>query len=412
MKLYIPMLVTILSPAIMYCQQPPDAAKIIFNGGYINITNGASIIVQNTDPLALTILNGGGIISAGGQYNAVKWNIGNDVRYTFPFIASDLTPIPVSFTPKNAVGAGSITLNTYSGAPDWNNENYKPSAVGNIDRNGINNSDHVIDRFWKLDAEGFTAKPALTDLALTYRDAEWNESGNNIDETSLSAQRWNDLSRTWSDFSPSGNDNAANNTVTVASVNAADLFVWWTLVDAAYALPVQLISFTATADRIYVDLAWKTASEINTNYFTIEKTKDLRQIVSVGTVPAAGNSSLTQHYSLIDKTPFKAASFYRLKTTDKDGKLSYSQWQKVSIATDDKWQIYPNPVTDIIYIQGDLSSYNKAEASLITISGTVIRQLKINDATTFINVAGIAAGTYWLRLNAGGHISTFKIIKN
>ena len=196
------MLVTILSPAIMYCQQPPDAAKIIFNGGYINITNGASIIVQNTDPLALTILNGGGIISAGGQYNAVKWNIGNDVRYTFPFIASDLTPIPVSFTPKNAVGAGSITLNTYSGAPDWNNENYKPSAVGNIDRNGINNSDHVIDRFWKLDAEGFTAKPALTDLALTYRDAEWNESGNNIDETSLSAQRWNDLSRTWSDFSP------------------------------------------------------------------------------------------------------------------------------------------------------------------------------------------------------------------
>ncbi len=39
-------------------------------------------------------------------------------------------------------------------------------------------------------------------------------------------------------------------------------------------LPIELISFEAKANSEYVELNWSTASEINNDYFTIERSAD------------------------------------------------------------------------------------------------------------------------------------------
>ena len=157
-------------------------------------------------------------------------------------------------------------------------------------------------------------------------------------------------------------------------------------------------------------LDWKTASESNTSYFTVEKTKDFRSIVSAGTFPASGNTASIQHYSLEDKTPFTGISYYRLKTTDKDGRYSYSQWIKVNTGTSSSWLIYPNPATDKIYVTGITPSQN-IQRQLINVGGVIIKQQVINNQTTEIPVSNLASGSYIIRINDGSNISTFKIIK-
>jgi hypothetical protein len=235
MKIFITVIVMAL-PSLLCCQQqqavPSESANIIFNGAYIVINKKAALVIQNRSPSALTIRNGGGIISEGAD-NDVMWNIENDSDYSVPFVAKDLTSIPVSFNTSNGSGSGSFTLSTYSGAPDWKNADYLPPGVTDVNKGKTDNSKHVIDRFWKIDAEGYTQKPTLTDVIFNYREFEWSEDSNIIKEKNLAAQNWNGTDWT----AAKGTDIAASNYVKIASLK--NYFPWWTLVDSNFALTSQ-----------------------------------------------------------------------------------------------------------------------------------------------------------------------------
>lgn len=93
---------------------------------------------------------------------------------------------------------------------------------------------------------------------------------------------------------------------------------------AAAALPIELLSFDANAVGLVVEVNWVTAAEINTDYFTIERSEDGRTYEAIATVTAAGNSNINMYYSTVDYNPLPGLSFYRLKETDLDGTIIYS----------------------------------------------------------------------------------------
>lgn len=67
-------------------------------------------------------------------------------------------------------------------------------------------------------------------------------------------------------------------------------------------LPVELLSFSGTcADDGEVLLLWSTASEQNSDKFTVETSKDGESWSFVGSVPGAGNSNATLNYQIEDK---------------------------------------------------------------------------------------------------------------
>jgi hypothetical protein len=112
-------------------------------------------------------------------------------------------------------------------------------------------------------------------------------------------------------------------------------------------LPIQLVTFDA---RVKEDgktyLEWYTATEINNDFFTIEKMNDAgNSPVEVLKVKGAGNSSELKHYTAIDETPFDGVSYYRLKQTDFDGKYTYSGWVPVQNKSkiNFSFSVYPNP---------------------------------------------------------------------
>jgi hypothetical protein len=94
---------------------------------------------------------------------------------------------------------------------------------------------------------------------------------------------------------------------------------WWLNVGSS--LPVILYSFFANCNnQNQVDVSWTTGSEINNDYFTVERSSDGLSFEEVARLSGAGNSNTPLHYKITDETPVKGVSYYRLKQTDFDGK--------------------------------------------------------------------------------------------
>ena len=99
-------------------------------------------------------------------------------------------------------------------------------------------------------------------------------------------------------------------------------------IDPETPLPVELISFTASLEGSNAILNWITASEINSDYFEIERSLDGINFESISMIDGAGNSNHQLSYSDIDyNVDLLGVSvfYYRLKQTDFDGSYSYSQ---------------------------------------------------------------------------------------
>ena len=142
---------------------------------------------------------------------------------------------------------------------------------------------------------------------------------------------------------PQRGTTAAGSVVTKTGISD---FSVWTLGNSANPLPVELAAFTATAQgNRTVRLAWTTASEKNSQAFEVERSLSGTGFERLGTMAAAGSSSATRNYELLDaKLPVGAATlYYRLKQVDRDGTFSYSPVRAVALKAAAGLSLYPNP---------------------------------------------------------------------
>jgi len=72
-------------------------------------------------------------------------------------------------------------------------------------------------------------------------------------------------------------------------------------------------------------LEWITSSEINNDFFAIERSNDAIHFQVVATIQGAGNSRERLSYVAYDEQPLAGQNYYRLKQTDFDGASSYSK---------------------------------------------------------------------------------------
>jgi hypothetical protein len=68
-------------------------------------------------------------------------------------------------------------------------------------------------------------------------------------------------------------------------------------------LPVSLLNFTYSIINQTVKLQWQTTNEINSDYFSIERSSDGLNFSGIGKVNAAGNSNGLKQYAFIDHSP-------------------------------------------------------------------------------------------------------------
>lgn len=235
------------------------SAQLVMTGSYYVVMTGGtqanptSLVLTNPATTGITNTGSGWIVSE-NEFNQVDWNIGtNTGTYVVPFGdgAGNYLPLSCNITAAG-VGSGTVKFATYHGG-SWNNTAYQPSDVTNMgDFNLADDSKGAADRFWILDAGGYTTKPTSTILFTYVRSGGANEiaSPNYITEANLLAQRFNSSLTKWNDWmGTTGTDVTSGNTGTVSSgsVPATGFYRSWTLFsDSNITTSVQAVSMSSS----------------------------------------------------------------------------------------------------------------------------------------------------------------------
>jgi hypothetical protein len=96
-------------------------------------------------------------------------------------------------------------------------------------------------------------------------------------------------------------------------------------------MPVNLITLDAKSKVNAVQLTWVTAEEGNNSFFTLEKSRNGQDFISVSKIDGAGKSTTERSYNYQDDYPFSDVNYYRLKQTDIKGDYSYSKTVAVNV---------------------------------------------------------------------------------
>jgi hypothetical protein len=186
-------------------------------------------------------------------------------------------------------------------------------------------------------------------------------------------------------------------------------------------LPVTLLSFSAVKDKAsHNKLSWVTAQEINSNYFTIERSIKGTVYDVIGTVKAAGNSNINSQYNFYDYKPFAGINYYRLEIVDKDGRFVYSEVKSINNASANnaaaEVSAYPNPVKDKLMLMINLNKASLAYAEIVTMDGIVIQKVTVPltaGANVFpLYLSMLRQGFYILKIQTDEEEKKIKFEKN
>lgn len=170
------------------------------------------------------------------------------------------------------------------------------------------------------------------------------------------------------------------------------------------ALPVTLLSFTGALVKNDAQLTWKTANEVNSDYFIIERSFTGTAFNNIGKIMAAGNTATEHIYKLTDADVTSLGTntlYYRLQQVDKDGKRTYSNVIMLTVNNIDI-TVGPNPAHNTAYLRSSVN-INNATVVLTDMNGHVLYTAKQSlqaGVQVPINVSGFAAGIYNVSIQA------------
>ena len=175
-------------------------------------------------------------------------------------------------------------------------------------------------------------------------------------------------------------------------------------------LPIELLKFYAELNENVVDLDWVTASELNNDFFTVQRSKDGINFEDIELVEGAGNSSKSHDYESCDRAPVFGLSYYRLRQTDFDGMSTYSEIRTINYEPS-TMMIYPNPVKN--GTNAHLVIEHEMGAGLIEIydvNGHFILKTDGVEGDNLLDLTNLHKGSYFVRFTNEKYTKTKKLI--
>ncbi|MCD6366177.1 MAG: T9SS type A sorting domain-containing protein, partial [Bacteroidales bacterium] len=236
-----------------------------------------------------------------------------------------------------------------------------------------------VARTWAVDEQGSVGSVDIT----FYMDN--NPVTNDLTKLRLLIDDDGNFSNGGTSIITPSSTNAVANTVTFtndfsAAKSIGNYFSLGSIDKTTAPLPVELLSFTGKLNGSQVDLLWETASEINNDYFTIERSDDAISFESIGRVDGKGNYNGLSSYSLIDFNPLTGISYYRLKQTDFDGKFSYSNIVSINYilpvtVIQPAMKLFPNPATNGSLVKLEMTGMSADKEVLVVVTNVLGQQM-------------------------------------
>jgi len=396
--------------------------------GAVYLTNQQSLLIESDDLQAITFDQGGFIFvdeedgfttdkeievdsrsTVDPFGSAVIWNTGlNTGSFQIPVMTDEGLSIPVIVSSDQALGE--IRISTYetetTGAP---NNRPLPNDVTNLDFNGNEAAEYCLDRFWKIES----AINSNVNVEFHYSD---NDLANNplLVESTLKLHKWDEANQNWTEL-PNSLSTPAENKIVTTTENPEGIYVAGTV---SAVIPVEWLSFNAETNNAFVQLDWATASEINSDYFEIQRSADAQRWNLVGKVAAQGFSNSETDYQYTDQTPYSGVNYYRLKQYDTNGLFSYSDIKKVNL--DDArsaMNVYPNPVSgNKMSLSLDQEIAVGSAINVYDRIGQVVKQYEVLDSgknLIELDLQTLNNGIYYIELvNASMKVSKTFVIEH
>jgi hypothetical protein len=180
-------------------------------------------------------------------------------------------------------------------------------------------------------------------------------------------------------------------------------------------VPVELTSFTATADKNNVTLFWQTATETNNSGFEIQRieTSDVKRETNwkrIGFVEGQGTTTEPRSYSFVDKKLTTGKYSYRLKQMDYNGTYEYSNVVEIEVnPIPDHFSLeqnYPNPFNPTTTIKYSIPTDGFVKLSVFNALGEEVSTLvdEFKSAGNYeinFDAGGLTSGIYFYKLQAG-----------
>lgn len=197
----------------------------------------------------------------------------------------------------------------------------------------------------------------------------------------------------------------------------------------ASAIPVELAGFEAEADEQAAVLTWQTASETNSAGFAVERktgsagppggSGGWTEVGFVESKARGGTTTEAQTYRFTDtEVPFEAEGLrYRLRQEDLDGTTSLSKEVTVELGAPSKATLhapFPNPASRRATLRYETPAATDLKIGLYDVLGrrirTVVdRSVQAGRHEARVSARGLSAGTYFLRMRAGGPTKTRRL---
>lgn len=185
-------------------------------------------------------------------------------------------------------------------------------------------------------------------------------------------------------------------------------------------LPIELINFGIKEFENYNLLFWETATEINNDYFILEKSYDGINFYQLGKIKGAGTSYFKNTYSFIDGNITNDIVYYRLKQFDFNGEskvVGLIDVKRTSkILNGFNVEIIPNPSDAFIDVIINYFKESIINISIINLDGKIIfneiEKIEPGKSIISFDLRNLEDGMYFVKVEIDKFIKTKKIIKN
>lgn len=388
--------------------------SITFRRLTINKTGGK--VILNTPITAETDLNfsQGYIVSTAVNIFTIRDNITITGASYSSFVSG---PVKKIGNDAFTFPIGDINTNTYApltiSAPSWDEFtatyfNTSPNSLYSVSSKEVS-LDHLSEcEYWTLDR---TAGSSSVNVSLSF-DSPRSCIIDNLSD--LRIARWNGTE--WKDHGNGGTSGttASGTLITSAAVSSFSPFTLASST-ANNAFPITLLNFSAILNNNKVDLKWSTSSEINNDFFTVERCSDFANWETILTHKGAGNSNEIINYFDLDNNPLNRLTYYRLKQTDFDGKYNYSDIVSVQNIEEQQINIFPNPTNGSFNLSINGVERQNSLIEIYSPLGKMVysKTIRHQDGvfTTDIDLPNkLSSGIYLIYVNIGDELFREKLI--
>jgi hypothetical protein len=202
-------------------------------------------------------------------------------------------------------------------------------------------------------------------------------------------------------------------TVTGVDLEHNDYFTIGTTNIATTPLPIQLVNFNVNLHPGGVVANWKTASEINNDYFTLLRSIDGEHFKEAVRVPGAGTTTEPRFYEVVDNPRTRGTVYYQLKQTDFDGKTSFSEIRKVTLPSTPFFaNVYPNPATSGQFTLELPLETDQASVVILNSAGQAVFTGSASGPVSEWNVSALPAGIYFVKVLSNTGATAVKLVIN